>query len=286
MQSLAVLLLFSAFLQGRKMDSNLDIGTITALEEPEAHLHPCAIRSLAKAILNLFGQVIMSTHSGDLLSAVDSVSIRRFVVSNGNTNVHSISPGALGDGEMRKFESHVRWNRGELLYARCWLLVEGEADAILYSGVADALGVDLDREGVRCVEYRQTGIKALSSIANQLGIEWCIVADDDAQGLDDIGVARQSLIGADYGDRLMMPYKNPETLLYEVGFENIYRETKKLGDNEDVDRETRIVPHGSFGKPGAAYRAVQEMLTGKMEVPKVLAKVVYTAVEVASKSND
>ena len=45
-QSLAVLLLFGAFLRSRLSDLDPDAAPITALEEPEAHLHPSAIRSL------------------------------------------------------------------------------------------------------------------------------------------------------------------------------------------------------------------------------------------------
>ena len=67
-QSLAVLLLFGAFLRSRL--SNLDpiAEPITALEEPEAHLHPSAIRALMALVEGLPGQKLVSTHSGDLLS--------------------------------------------------------------------------------------------------------------------------------------------------------------------------------------------------------------------------
>ncbi len=45
-QSLAVLLLFRAFLRSQLSDLDPAASPITALEEPEAHLHPSAIRSL------------------------------------------------------------------------------------------------------------------------------------------------------------------------------------------------------------------------------------------------
>ena len=55
-QSLTVLLLFGAFLRSRLSDLDPDAAPITALEEPEAHLHPSAIRSLMGLVSDLPGQ--------------------------------------------------------------------------------------------------------------------------------------------------------------------------------------------------------------------------------------
>ena len=59
-------MLFSAFL-----DSWPSGAPIVALEEPEAHLHPSAVRALWGVVGDIAGQKLISTHSGDLLSEVD-----------------------------------------------------------------------------------------------------------------------------------------------------------------------------------------------------------------------
>ena len=178
-QSLAVLLLFGAFLRSRLSDLDPDALPITALEEPEAHLHPSAIRSLMSIVRDLPGQKLVSTHSGDLLASVPSFAIRRFAHSNDGITVHRIKPDALTEEEQWKFDSHIRRTRGELLFARCWLLVEGETETTLLAGAAEASGLDLDRAGVRCVEFSQTDVGMLAKVANDLGIVWYCVLDDD-----------------------------------------------------------------------------------------------------------
>ena len=175
-QSLAVLMLFSAFLK-----LSLDRSPIVALEEPEAHLHPSAVRALWHLVRDFSGQKLISTHSGDLLAGIDIQHIRRLSRTPGGIAAFQIPANLLSDEERRKFHYYIRLSRGELLFARCWLLVEGETEAWIYPAAARALKKDLHREGVRVVEYGQTDVGLLTKIANELGIEWYCVGDNDAE---------------------------------------------------------------------------------------------------------
>lgn len=68
-QSLAVLFLFEAYIQiFLKPNFSPDTEAILALEEPEAHLHPQATRSLAKKINQIQGQKIVSTDCSVIFS--------------------------------------------------------------------------------------------------------------------------------------------------------------------------------------------------------------------------
>ena len=207
-QSLAVLLLFRAFLLSRLSDLDPDAAPITALEEPEAHLHPSAIQSLMGIVSDLPGQKLVSTHSGDLLASVSSSAIRRFAHANGAINAHRIEPGTLTPEEERKFDSHVRRTRGELLFAKCWLLVEGETETTLFAGAAESLGLDLSRAGVRCVEFSQTDVGMLAKVANSLGIAWYCVLDNDSGRSKYEHRVRNQFGTALERDRLTMPYDN------------------------------------------------------------------------------
>ncbi len=221
-QSLAVLLLFGAFLRSQLSDLNPDATPITALEEPEAHLHPSAIRSLMGLVSNLPGQKIVSTHSGDLLASVPSSAIRRFAHANGGIKTHRIERGALKPKDERKFDSHVRRTRGELLFARCWLLVEGETETTLFAGAAEALSLDIERAGVRCVEFSQTDVGMLAKVANNLGIVWYCVLDNDSGRKKYESCLKNQFGTVPEADRLTIPYSNVERMLCDNGFGHLY----------------------------------------------------------------
>ena len=288
-QSLAVLLLFDAFLRSRL--SNLDpiAEPITALEEPEAHLHPSAIRALMTLVNDLPGQKLVSTHSGDLLATVDALSLRRFAYRDGGIGVHCVRPDAFEPGQERKFDFHVRRTRGDLLFARCWLLVERETETVLLTGAAETLGLELERAGVRSVEFSQTDIGMLSKVANQLGVAWyCVVDDDEGRRQYENKVTRQ-LGTASEADRIVFPYQNVELFLCESGFGHLYE------SRMSAQKPSPTSPHGtpaywaevlhalpkSYSKPAVAVDAVLKMKAGEIAVPPVLKSILEKAISLA-----
>ena len=290
-QSLAVLLLFGAYLRSRLSGLDPQASAITALEEPEAHLHPSATRALMDLANDLPGQKLMSTHSGHMLARVPATAIRRLAYEGGDIKAYRIDANSLTDEERRKFDSHVRRSRGELLFARCWLLVEGESEVVLLTGAAEALDLNLERNGVCCVEYSQTDVGMLAKIANQLGIEWYCVIDDDEGRREYEPRVRAQLAHAEEADRMTMPYENVELLLCENEFGDIYEKrmagqktqpTAARGTAEYWRQVVRALPRG-FGKPRAAAEAADRMAqaTGPTAVPKPLADILNKAVTLA-----
>ncbi|MBV5329281.1 MAG: DUF2813 domain-containing protein [Chlorobium sp.] len=218
-QSLAVLMLFNAYLQAWNKGV-----PIIALEEPEAHLHPSAVRALWQLIDRIPGQKIISTHSGDLLSEVPSDAVTRLYKKNGVCVSARMKDVSLSPSDSRKFNFHIRRARGELLFARCWILGEGETEASLLPEAAKIMQKDLERSGVRFVTY-QTGISLESclKVANGMGIHWVVLADNDTQGARDHQVARAYLNGRLETEALfVMPEENIEQHLCVNGFSDIY----------------------------------------------------------------
>jgi len=224
-QSLSVLLLFDAFLKSRLVKAFERSSTpIVAIEEPEAHLHPCAIRTLWKTIDSLSGQKIVSSHSGDLLAEVPAEKVRRLYRVNGGIEVGQLKATTLNATQLRMFNHHVRTSRGELLFANCWLLCEGESEILLLRKCADLIGADFSQWGVRLVEYRNGGDIALYlKVASDFGINWHCFSDNDRQGKLDHRKIRDHLNGRQEADHLTVtPAANLEQYLATVGIFPIY----------------------------------------------------------------
>jgi len=264
-----------------------------ALEEPEAHLHPNAVRALWKTIRDIDGQKLIATHSGDLLSEVDLTAIRRIYKSRGKVKVGAIAHGALDPRDQRKFDFLVRRTRGELFFARCWLLGEGETEAILFAGVAEVLGLDLEQAGVRCVEYRLGDIDYFLDAANALGIAWHCLTDADGQGTADAKKASDRIpdtpqrkgrhMSVLTGAASIEPYLAAHGFL-DV-YENVATRQKKAalvkvnpGDPAYAGQIIQCIPD----KPSAAYAVVEAMRArGAASIPKALVGAVMKAVALA-----
>src|SRR5262249_39867613 len=172
-QSLSVLFLFQAYLSAMLQEQFSELSSpLLALEEPEAHLHPFATRSLWETLEAIPGQKIVASHSGDLVANAPLSSIRRMYTLNGDAKVGFIPEKFLNKDDERKIQFHVTGSRGELLFARCWLLYEGESEHWILDGVAHVTSKDLDRWGVRMVPYRGSGHECLLKAANAWGIPW------------------------------------------------------------------------------------------------------------------
>ena len=291
-QSLTVLLLFGAFLRSQLSDLDPAADPITALEEPEAHLHPSAIRSLMSLVHDLPGQKLVSTHSGDLLASVKAAAIRRLVHEDGGIKAYRIERGTLSPEEERKFDFHVRRTRGELLFSQCWLLVEGETETTLFTGVAEALERDLERKGVRCVEFSHTDVGMLAKVANQLGIAWFCVLDNDSGRTKYEKRLKAQLDGADIADRIVMPYKNVELFLCENGFGDLYesrmssQKPSPSSDQGTLEYWKEVLDASSrYSKPEIAAEAVAKMTApeNNLLVPKPLVDILDKAIDLAEK---
>lgn len=260
-QSLAVLFLFDAFLRRRLKKEGGAAEPIIVLEEPEAHLHPAASRLIMEVVQRLPGQKIVSTHSGDLIGGIDSRSVRRLAYRDGEVRVYRTNFDSMDEKDVRTFRRKIRQGRGDLLFARCWLMYEGETEAVLFHGVAEALGLDLDRHGVATLQCSEVSPSALFRIANQFGIPWYLVYDGDRGRGKYETPALANLDGAAAEDRLLCPYPNIEEYLGENGFGDLYA--------------------GGRRKVAAAEAAVERMVGRAVPVPEVLKEIVEKAVALA-----
>ena len=294
-QSLTVLMLFDAFLKSEltRRQGLQDSKPIVALEEPEAHLHPNAVRALWKTINDIDGQKLIATHSGDLLSEVDIYSIRRLYKKGSVVQVGALQAKTLDKQQLQKFDHFVRRSRGELFFARAWILVEGETDVIILSGAARVLGIDLEQSAVRLVEYAQVGLSTFINAADSLGVMWHVFSDGDEQGHKTAGQVRSALNGKQEAKHLtLLPNDEPlEPYLCRNGFIDVYEQhasDQKRPKHISVSVDDENYPNQLYKclpsnkKPAAAHDVVAKMQgRGIHSIPKEISDCLKTIITLA-----
>ena len=84
--------------------------------------------------------------------------------------------------EEEEFGFHSRRVRGEIFFARHWILVEGVTEYLLVHALGKALGWSLDTHGVAVIDFQQSGNAGIfPALAEAFGIPWNMIVDGDQQ---------------------------------------------------------------------------------------------------------
>ena len=295
-QSLAVICLFDAYLQSQLKEEYDEFAEpLLILEEPEAHLHPSAIKAVGEMLQNLPGQKLIATHSGDLLAGIQLSKIRRLRQTNGKTSVYQVRDGVLTSDDLDKLDYHIRATRGGLLFSRCWLLVEGETEVPFIQKCAQAMGYDLYADGVSCVEFSQVGVEKFIKLADQLGIEWFVLADNDPQGKKYKRSAECQLGVRNQADHVrILDHGIMEVFLCVEGFGDIYEATVSSQKSKQITavkgtllRWQQVVgaQENKSKTKNSLVVAQRIAASGRQEVPQLLQEVIEQARELARSAN-
>jgi putative ATP-dependent endonuclease of OLD family len=291
-QSLSVILLFEAFLTMMLAQAyDEQSSPILAIEEPEAHLHPCAIRSLWKLLTTLTGQKIIATHSGDLLAEVPLSSIRRFYREGAKIHVRKVDPHTLTPDDARKLQLHLQKTRGELLFAKCWLMAEGATEYWVFTETARLLGIDLECLGIRVVLYSNVGAVPFAKIANDLGIHWHCVCDGDSSGQNTRTSLQPYLHGDPKADRItVLSSATMELFLCENGLGKPYlaniapqKKAQLTANPGDADYWKQVqICQSRMPKEQLAIEAMMDMRRqGPSAVPHLLTEILTKVTKLA-----
>ena len=290
-QSFAVICLFEAFLRYQletRSENRMD--PLMTLEEPEAHLHPSALQGVSQILEELPGQKIVATHSGDLLANVELKHIRRIRKVNGNVTAFWIEDGVFEPEEIDKLKYHIRNTRGELLYSRCWVLVEGKTDVTIFSDCNHALEYNLYAKGVSIVEFALVGLVAIVKLANQLGIEWLIVVDRDKKGNQYINSVGNHLKSRSVCERIFqLEHGNMELFLCMEGYGYLYKDNVSTQKKHNVISKNETVEYWKsvISAQPKHYKTYMANLVGKeiiqtANVPSQLKEIIKQSIKLAN----
>jgi len=135
-----------------KVASETQGTAILAIEEPEAHLHPHAQRSLFKDLNTIDAPIILTTHSPEIVKYADPLSLVLFrSTAPDETTAYQLDPNKIDDSNPKDLAKLMRGGRADLFFARAIIIVEGESERIALPAFAELLGCDLDRDGISIV---------------------------------------------------------------------------------------------------------------------------------------
>lgn len=255
--------LFSTLLQAKgTLRLHKDARPLLLVEDPETRLHPIML-SVAWQLLNLLPlQRIATTNSGELLSLTPVEHVVRLVRESSRVAAWRLGPGGLSAEDGRRIAFHIRFNRASSLFARCWLLVEGETETWVINELARQCGHHFDAEGIKVIEFAQSGLKPLVKFARRMGIEWHVLVDGDEAGKKYAATVR-SLLNNDREEErehlTALPALDMEHFMYRQGFADVFYRVAQLPPNVSMNTRkiiTKAIHRSS--KPDLAIEVAME----------------------------
>ncbi|HBZ8028814.1 TPA: ATP-dependent endonuclease [Klebsiella pneumoniae] len=270
--------LFATLLQAKgTVRLDRDARPLLLIEDPETRLHPIML-SVAWHLLNLLPlQRVTTTNSGELLSLTPVEQVCRLVRESTRVSAWRLGPGGMNAEESRRIAFHIRFNRASSLFARCWLLVEGETETWVINELARQCGHHFDAEGVKVIEFAQSGLKPLIKFARRMGIQWHVLVDGDEAGKKYAATVRGLLNNDRELERVhltSLPALDMEHFMYRQGFDDVYHRVAQIPDNVPMNMRrviTKAIHRSS--KPDLAIEVAMEAgRRGVDAVPTLLKK--------------
>lgn len=270
--------LFATLLQAKgTVRLDRDARPLLLIEDPETRLHPIML-SVAWHLLNLLPlQRVTTTNSGELLSLTPVEQVCRLVRESTRVSAWRLGPGGMNAEESRRIAFHIRFNRASSLFARCWLLVEGETETWVINELARQCGHHFDAEGVKVIEFAQSGLKPLIKFARRMGIQWHVLVDGDEAGKKYAATVRGLLNNDRELERdhlTSLPALDMEHFMYRQGFADVFHRVAQIPENVPMNMRKIISKaiHRS-SKPDLAIEVAMEAgRRGVDAVPTLLRK--------------
>jgi putative ATP-dependent endonuclease of OLD family len=236
---------------GQYIDDGARDHCFLAIEEPEAHLHPHLQRLIYRDFLRPREQiepddpdvpspprpkttVLLTSHSPHIISVapVRSLVLLKYSRTERASIGVSTAKTPFTDDDVDDIERYLDTTRGEILFARGVLLVEGDAEMYLVPRLAKMAGKDLDRYGLSVCSVSGTNFAPYVKLLGRGGLDvpYAVITDNDpverdkddgSVGVVHLGprrVARLLELVMSPAERKAVPAANITTVAEERGF--------------------------------------------------------------------
>tara|TARA_B100000929_G_C15503731_1_gene418220 strand:- start:1019 stop:2845 length:1827 start_codon:yes stop_codon:yes gene_type:complete len=230
---------------------------IVAAEEPEAHLHPNAQRTLYKQLIESQGQVIITTHSPYIVALADQSELRLLTSNNHVIEVKQLSSD-ISNEDKRKLQREVIHSRGELLFSRAIVLSEGETEEqVLPMLFQKYFGEEPFSLGINFIGVGGSGAKykPFLRLAKDFNIPVFIFSDGENNIVQKLKYAYEEFFGAtdlnNCPNITILDGTNFEGYLLNNGFEKLIKDAIS---NTEGDKKIQTWISEKQGTPTKAIR--------------------------------
>lgn len=216
---------------------------VIAAEEPEAHLHPNAQRSIYKQLTSSKGQVIISTHSPYLAALANQSELRALSITVPGVCVSQLNAD-LAPEDHRKLQREVIHSRGELLFSKAIVLSEGETEEqSLPQLFARYFGDNAFSMGINFIGVSGSGAKyrPFLSFAHDFNIPVFIFSDGEVKTTTELKKNYDKIFGeTDINNSpniTILDGTDFEGYLFDSGFEeSIENAIAQIDGNDKIDK--------------------------------------------------